>query len=295
MNVGFLGLGQMGAHMARRLLQAGHNLAVWNRTQARADQFAEAGARVATTPADAARGADVVITMLFDDKANEDVVFGSGCLLEALEPGTVHVSMSTISVALSKRLSTEHAQRGIGFVGAPVFGRPTVAEQGKLWIAAAGRDDLIERVRPLFEPISRGVSIVGTEPQQAHALKLGGNFLISTMIYSLSEAFVYAESMGIEPAVFLETVNSALFQSPFYAAYGKVMLNPPKEAGATINLGAKDTRLLREASQERGLSLSLAETLAGVFAEAQSVGLADEDWAVGQYRVVQRRTGTKTS
>jgi 3-hydroxyisobutyrate dehydrogenase-like beta-hydroxyacid dehydrogenase len=123
----------------------------------------------------------------------------------------------------------------------------------------------------------------------AHAVKLGGNFLISAMIHSLSEAFVFAAGQGIEPETFLETVNSALFQSPFYAAYGKVMLHPPEQPGATIGLGAKDVGLLREAAASRKTRLSLADTLAEIFAEAQKTGLGGEDWAVGQYKMAQRR------
>jgi 3-hydroxyisobutyrate dehydrogenase-like beta-hydroxyacid dehydrogenase len=131
--------------------------------------------------------------------------------------------------------------------------------------------------------------VAGREPRQAHAVKLGGNFLISAMIHSLSEAFVFAEAQGIAAETFLETVNSALFQSPFYAAYGKVMLHPPEEPGATVLLGEKDLRLLREAAAGRGARLSLAEALAGIFAEARKIGLGEEDWAVGQYRMAQRR------
>ena len=136
-----------------------------------------------------------------------------------------------------------------------MFGRPNVAEEGKLWIVVAGADGSRRTARPLLEPLSRGISVVGKEPRQAHAVKLGGNFLISAMIHSLGEAFVYAEAQGIEPEVFLETVNSALFQSPFYAAYGKVMLHPPEQPGATIDLGAKDLRLLREAAASRNTRL----------------------------------------
>jgi 3-hydroxyisobutyrate dehydrogenase-like beta-hydroxyacid dehydrogenase len=137
--------------------------------------------------------------------------------------------------------------------------------------------------------MSRGISVVGSEPRQAHAVKLGGNFLIGAMNYSLSEAFVYAEGQGIAPEIFLETVNSALFQSPLYAAYGKVMLHPPEKPGATIELGEKDLRLLREAAANRGTRMSLAESLAGILAEARRAGFAQEEWAVGQYRVSQMR------
>ena len=140
------------------------------------------------------------------------------------------------------------------------------------------------KARPVLEPMSRGISVVGKEPKQAHALKLGGNFLISAMIHSLGEAFVYAAGQGIEPETFLETVNSALFQSPFYAAYGKVMLHPPEQPGATIELGAKDLRLLREAAASGKTRLSLADQMAEIFAEAKKVGLGGEDWAVGSTR-----------
>ncbi|MDR3773233.1 MAG: NAD(P)-dependent oxidoreductase [Terracidiphilus sp.] len=299
MKIAFLGLGKMGLPMARRLLEAGHQLTVWNRTPGRAESLAAAGARLAATPAAAAHGAEAVLTMLFDDAAHEEVLFGSGGgpapnassggVLAALRPGALHIALSTISVALSQRLTAEHAGRRQLFVAAPVFGRPNVADEGRLWIVAAGAEEAIASARPLLEPLARGISVIAKEPAQAHALKLGGNFLISTMIHSLSESFVYAAGQGIEPGLFLETVNGALFQSPFYAAYGKVMLNPPREPGATIELGAKDLRLLREAAAARATSLSLADNLAGIFAEAQQAGLAGEDWAVGLYRMAERR------
>src|SRR5579863_178395 len=265
MRVGFLGLGLMGTPMALRLIAAGHELSVWNRTEGRTEPVIREGAIAAGTPAEAELGADAVITMLFDDMAYEDVLFGANGLLDALEPGALHICCSTISVAMSERLTMEHGRRGQRYLAAPVFGRPNIAEQGKLWIAAAGAPEDIERARPLLEPLSRGISVVGTEPRQAHALKLGGNFLISAMIHSLGESFVYAAAQGIDPEVFFETVNSALFQSPFYAAYAKVMLHPPEQPGATIDLGAKDLRLLREAAAAAGTRLSLAESLAEVF------------------------------
>jgi 3-hydroxyisobutyrate dehydrogenase-like beta-hydroxyacid dehydrogenase len=147
----------------------------------------------------------------------------------------------------------------------------------------------VTKARPLLELLSRGISVVGPEPRQAHAVKLGGNFLISAMIHSLGESFVYAAAQGIEPETFLETVNSALFQSPFYAAYAQVMLHPPEQPGATIALGEKDNHLLQEAAASRHVRLSLADNLAEIFAQARESGLGGEDWAVGQYRMAQRR------
>lgn len=289
MRIGFLGTGQMGTPMALRLIAAGNELAVWNRSEGRTEPLLREGAIAAGTPAEAELGADAVVTMLFDDAANEEVLFGANGLLDALSPGSLHIACSTISVALSERLTREHERRGIDFVAAPVFGRPNVAEAGKLLIVVAGKPDAVKRARPVLEPMARGISVIGEEPRMAHALKLGGNFLISAMIHSLGEAFVYAEGQGIAPETFLETVNSALFQSPFYAAYGNVMLHPPEKPGATIELGTKDLRLLREAAASRGTRLSLADNLAEIFAAAREAGLGQEDWAVGQYRMAQKR------
>jgi 3-hydroxyisobutyrate dehydrogenase-like beta-hydroxyacid dehydrogenase len=288
MRIGFLGLGKMGAPMARHLLAAGYELAVWNRTEGRTEPLLREGAIAAATPAEAELGADVVITMLFDDAAHEEVLFGANGLMDALSPGVLHISCSTISVALSERLTQEHARRGHQFVAAPVFGRPNFAEEGRLWVVVAGADPAVAKARPLLETFSRGISVVGSEPKQAHAVKLGGNYLIGAMIHSLSESFVFVEGQGIDPAIFIETVNSALFQSPFFAAYGKVMLHPPEQPGATIELGEKDLRLLREAATAGGSRLGLADFLAGVFAHAKTAGFSQQDWPAGIYKLIQQ-------
>lgn len=289
MKIGFLGLGKMGTPMALCLLATGHELSVWNRSEERTKPLLREGAIAAATPAEAELGADAVITMLFDDAAYEEVLFGPNGLMDALDPGALHISCSTISVALSERLTAEHARRGIDFVAAPVFGRPHVAEEGRLWIVAAGTDAAVQRARPFLEPMSRRISIVGAEPRMAHAVKLGGNFLISAMTHGMSESFVYAAAQGIDPQVFFETVNSALFQSPLYAAYAEVLLHPPEQVGATVDLGMKDLRLLREAAAQRNTRLSLADTMAEIFAEACALGFGGEDWAVGQFKMAQRR------
>src|SRR6266702_3985054 len=279
----------MGTPMALRLVAAGHELSVWNRSEGRTKPLIREGAIAAATPAEAELGSDAVFTMLLDDAAYEEVLFGANGLVDALSPGALHISCSTISVALSERLAVEHANRGIDFVAAPVFGRPSVAEEGRLWVVTAGADKAVNRARPPLEAFSRGITVVGKEPRQAHAVKLGGNFLISTMIHSLGEAFVFAARQGVEPETFFEAVNNALFQSPFYAAYANIMLHPSEHIATTIKLGAKDLRLLREAAASRQTRLSIADQMAEIFAEAQRIGLAGEDWAVGQYRMAQRR------
>jgi 3-hydroxyisobutyrate dehydrogenase-like beta-hydroxyacid dehydrogenase len=239
------------------------------------------------TPAEAAKGQEIVFSSLKDDAAHEEVFFGADGLIDKLEPGQLHLSVSTLSVPLSKRFTKEHAKRGQRFVGAPVFGRPNIAAEGRLWIAAAGAEAYIAKARPALAPLSRGITVVGSEPWQAHALKLGGNFMIASMIQTLSEAMVFARTQGIEPGTFFETVNSALFQSPFYEAYAKVMLNPPEKPGATIHLGEKDVRLFREAGQAAGFESGLGAFLSEELHRAIAAGFGNDDWPVSTYRAVQ--------
>jgi 3-hydroxyisobutyrate dehydrogenase-like beta-hydroxyacid dehydrogenase len=287
MKIAFLGTGQMGSAIAALLLKSGHELTVWNRTKARIAPLVQQGAVAADSPAEAVKGSELVFSMLMDDRAIEEVVFGSDSVLEALSESAVHVSLSTISVDLSHRLTVEHAARKRNFVAAPVFGRPHIAAEGKLWIVTAGKQDALEKVRPLLESFSRGITVVGDKPYKAHALKIGGNFLITAMIASLSEGFVYAESQSIDPALYIEAVNAALFQSPFYAAYAKVMLHPPETPGATIAIGQKDTRLFREAAAATNTRTPLADHFHEQLHEASEAGLRDRDWAAGYYQFIR--------
>jgi 3-hydroxyisobutyrate dehydrogenase-like beta-hydroxyacid dehydrogenase len=176
MKIGFLGVGNMGTPMALRLLAAGHELSVWNRSEGRTKPLIHEGAIAAGTPAEAELGSDAVISMFLDDAAYEEVLFGVHRLIDVLSQGVLHILCGTISIALSERLTVEHANRGVDFVGAPVFGRPIDAQEGRLWIVAAGADDAVKRARPLLEAFSRGITVVGKEPWQAYAIKLGATF-----------------------------------------------------------------------------------------------------------------------
>ena len=294
MKIAFLGLGKMGSAIARLLVKSGVDLTVWNRTAGRAEALGREGAKIAQSAAEAAAGADVVFTMLMDDPALREVLY-KGKVLESLGSGAIHVSLSTLSVALSKELTEEHAKRGQHFVAAPVFGRPHIAEAGKLWVVLGGAAEPVEKVRPLVEKFSRGISVVGENPWSAHALKLGGNFLITAMIASLSEGFVYAGALGVEPAIFLETVNKALFQSPFYEMYGKIMLTPPETPGATMAVGEKDMRLFREAAQDSKVRTPLADVFMATFHRAFEAGMKDADWAAGYLQMQRSAFGDQRS
>jgi 3-hydroxyisobutyrate dehydrogenase-like beta-hydroxyacid dehydrogenase len=275
----------MGTAVGRLLLKDGHLLNVWNRTPSAAQPLVDAGARLANSARDAVSGMPVVVTILTDDVAVKSVVLGPDGILGFMDEDAIHLSLSTLSIALSRQLTEAHQQRRQHFVAAPVFGRPHIAEQGKLWIAVGGAPPAVERIQPLLQAISRGITVVSDEPWRAHALKLGGNFMISAMIAALSEAFIFAVAQGIDPALFLDTVNSALFQSPLYAQYAKTMLNPPEVPGGTVALGRKDITLFRDAAAS--LCLPLADQIAQQLDRAVEAGMKDQDWAVGQYRMAQ--------
>jgi 3-hydroxyisobutyrate dehydrogenase-like beta-hydroxyacid dehydrogenase len=289
MRIAFLGLGKMGSAVARQLIKSGHELTVWNRTIAHAEALKPLGAKVAGTPSEAVARSEVVFTMVMDDAALESIVFEAG-VIKAMPYSSTHVSLSTISVKLSDRLTEAHFAAGTHFAAAPVFGRPNIAEEARLWTVTAGEPPIIEKVRPLLDSFSRGVTVVSQKPSAAHALKLGGNFLIGAMIASLAEGLGYAEALGIEPALFVETINSALFQSPLYQAYGRIILNPPEHPGSTIALGEKDIRLFREAAGSAHVKTELAEIFEANLQRAIEAGMKDSDWAAGYYRLTQSMT-----
>src|SRR5581483_4285446 len=180
MNVGFIGLGNMGSGMARNLIKAGHSLTVYNRTRSRAEELRPLGATVVTTPAEAASGVQVLITMLADDDAVENSLFGPGRALQSLPAGSVHISMSTISVSLSRKLVGAHREKQQHYVAAPVFGRPDAAAAAKLFIVAAGPTNQIERCQVLFDVMGQKTFVVNQDPPSANVVKLTGNFLITT-------------------------------------------------------------------------------------------------------------------
>jgi 3-hydroxyisobutyrate dehydrogenase-like beta-hydroxyacid dehydrogenase len=288
MKIGFIGLGNMGQAMARNIARAGHQLMVYNRTPSRADELRAEGARVAVSPYDAALNADVLITMLANDEVVEAVIFGTQhaasqgarSAIHGLKPGSVHISMSTISVALSKRLAEAHAAAGQAYVAAPVFGRPDVAAAARLWVVAAGPADHIERCRPVFEPISQGMFIVGEEPWTANVVKLAGNFLIASMLEALGEAFALVRKSGVEVHQFLKISNSALFKSPLYETYGSIIADERYEpAGLKLALGLKDVRLALEAAEAAAMPMPLASLIRDHFLSAIAHGQGEIDWA----------------
>jgi 3-hydroxyisobutyrate dehydrogenase-like beta-hydroxyacid dehydrogenase len=279
MKAGFIGLGNMGRPMARNLIRAGHELTVYNRTPGRANELAGEGAAGASSVAESCRPG-VVMTMLADDSAAEQTTFGKDGILDALPAGGVHVSCSTISVVLGRRLAESHRRRGQDFVASPVFGRPQAAEAAKLVVVAAGPDRAVERCRPLLEAISQRLVVLGSEAAAAHALKLAGNFLIASMLEALGEAFALMRKSGVNPAQFLEIVNGSLFKSPVYENYGKIIVEDKVHpAGFKMRLGLKDIQLVLAAGEGAGVPLPLASLIRDHLISGIARGYGELDWS----------------
>ncbi|HYY29054.1 MAG TPA: NAD(P)-dependent oxidoreductase [Chthoniobacterales bacterium] len=278
MKVAFLGLGNMGAPMGRNLVKAGHQVTVWNRTRERAKEVS--GAVAANTPAEAAKDAEVAITMLADDLAAETVVFGENGLLQGLPKGSIHVSSSTISVELSRRIWRAHEEQGQRYVGAPVFGRPEAAEAAKLFIVAAGAPDAVKKCEPLLSAIGQKTFVMGTEPPLANVVKVSGNFLIASIIESLGEAVALTRKYGLDPQTYVDFLTNSLFSAPVFKTYGGLIVSGKFEpAGFKLRLGLKDVRLALAAAHAADVPLPTASLLQDHALEGVANGMGDLDWS----------------
>lgn len=252
MRIGFIGLGQMGSAMAANLLKAGHDVSVWNRSVAKADALVEAGATRAERPVDAAQG-DVVMTMLADDQAVVDTVFGEGGIAGA---PALHIGHSTISVALADRLAAESGTGG--YVSAPVFGRPPAAAAGKLFVVAAGPPAALDRCKPILDAIGQRIFRIGDTPSAANLVKLSGNFMIMAAVEAMAEAMTLAEKGGVDRRILLEVLTGTLFGAPVYQTYGEILVEDRfRPAGFAAPLGLKDMTLVDAAATTFGASMPL--------------------------------------
>ncbi|WP_266171830.1 NAD(P)-dependent oxidoreductase [Dyella subtropica] len=289
MKIGFIGLGAMGSAMASNLIKAGHTVTVWNRSPGAAEPLASLGAKVARTPERAAQG-DVLHSMLANDRAVREVILDSG-LLDAMDRGAVHVNHSTVSVALAKELAQAHAERGLDYLAAPVFGRPDVAAAGKLNIVVAGKAEVLERVRPLLEAMSVGIWPMGEEPERANVVKIAGNFMLGAAIESMAEAAALTRAHGVSAADFLGLMTSTLFATPAYQGYAKLIAEQRfKPAGFALPLGYKDVNLALAAGDAARVPLPFASVLRDSLLETLAAGDEDVDWSA-LAMVAARRAG----
>jgi 3-hydroxyisobutyrate dehydrogenase-like beta-hydroxyacid dehydrogenase len=272
MDVGFIGLGSMGSAMARNLVAAGHSVRAWNRSGATVE-----GVAMLATPSEAF-GADAVVTMLSDDAAIRSVILDAG-LLAAARPGLVHVVCSTISVAFARELVAAHDNAGVGFVSAPVLGRPDVAAQGALNVLVAGAPAAVEGVRPLLDAIGSRIWPLGEDASAANAAKIAVNMMIAMAIESMAEAVVLTEANGLPREKFFELILGTLFGSRPYQTYSANISAGTYEAGFKASLGLKDLRLAREAAGAAHRALPLLDAAFTRMGEAVDAGWGNLDWS----------------
>ncbi|WP_343075799.1 NAD(P)-dependent oxidoreductase [Rhizobium lentis] len=276
MQIGFIGLGSMGSAMALNLVKAGHDVRAWNRSKVAQDSVR--GVTLVELAGDAFQ-ADVAFTMLSDDPAIREVILDAG-LLASAQPGLTHVVTSTISVAFARELEQLHEEAGLGYVSAPVLGRPNVAASGQLNILAAGKADAVAAIEPLLAPLSKRVWRLGENPARANTAKLACNMMIAMAIEAMAESVVLTESVGLDRADFFELILGTLFSGRAYESYSVQITERSFEPGFKAKLALKDMRLATEASKEIGRTLPMLEAVREGLSKAVLAGLGDKDWSI---------------
>jgi 3-hydroxyisobutyrate dehydrogenase-like beta-hydroxyacid dehydrogenase len=279
MKTGFIGLGRMGSAMAANLVKAGHDVTVFNRSPDKNRSLLELGAHQATSIAGACND-ETVVTMLADDTAVAQIALTDDGIVGKLRQGAIHISMSTISVALSKELARAHAKAGQRFVAAPVFGRPEMAAAAKLFIVTAGDPAAVGACQPLFDAMGQKTLPIGTEPSAANLVKLGGNFLIASVIEAMGEAVALVGKAGIDRQAFVDLIASTIFPAPSYKTYGDLIAdNKFQPARFAAPLGFKDIRLTLAAAESLRVPMPLGSLLHDRFLRLLAQGGDDLDWA----------------
>lgn len=291
MQIGFIGLGSMGAAMARNLVKASHDVRAWNRSKVAQDNVTRV---ILVDRAADAFGADAVFTMLSDDPAIREVILDAG-LLASAQPGLIHVVTSTNSVAFARELELLHKEAGLGYVSAPVLGRPNVAASGQLNILAAGKADAVAAIQPLLAHLSKKVWMLGADPARANAAKLACNMTIAMAIEAMAEGVVLTESVGLDRADFFELILGTLFSGRAYESYSAQITDRSFEPGFKAKLAFKDMRLAIEASNEIGRTLPMLEAVREGLGRAVSAGFGEKDWSIMAAMTVRGAGSTASS
>jgi len=282
MKVGFIGLGRMGKGMARRLLEGGHDLAVYDVVREATAEFAAAGATVASSVAEVCAQRDVVVTMLVEDATVVDVVLSTGGMRDSLAGGAIHLAMGTYGVGAIRTLADAHAKAGQILVAAPVLGRPDLAASGQLGIVAGGPSDAIRRCEPILERIGRRVFQAGAKPETATAIKLANNLVLGAAIVAQAEAFSLVRKYGVEPQVMYDVMTDGLFAgAPAYKGYGKTMVDETfDKVGSPVFVGIKDANLILAAADIARVPLPSLDVYRERLLGAIAHGDGDKDQAV---------------
>jgi len=278
--IGFVGLGAMGLPMATNLLAAGYHLTVYNRTASKAEPLIAKGARRAERAGDVAHPGGIVVSMLADDASVKALVTGEDALAERIAPDGIHVSMSTVSPAITRELAAYHAMRGSVMVAAPVFGRPSSAQAKWLWVCTSGSADAKAKVKPILEAMGQDIFDFGDNPGAANVVKLAGNFMIAAALEAMGEAVAMMRKSGVDPAAALEMLAKTLFAAPVYQGYGPAIAHGRfTPAGFRLPLGLKDIDLVLQTAAAANVPMPAASLLRDRFISAIAKGRADLDWS----------------
>lgn len=276
--IGFIGLGNMGLPMAKNLIAAGYHLQVYNRTPEKADELNATSITKCKSPAEAAQNVNIVITMLSDDEVVYQTVTGEDGILKTLKPGSLHISMSTISPTMSEKLADAHIKAGNRYLASPVFGRPEAAEARKLWVCVSGSAQDKETARPVMECMGQGVVDFGEDAGGANVVKVIGNFMIFASVEMMAEAFRLAGDHGLDRATVASFFGSTLFNAPVYQNYGRLIAERKYEpVRFKTVLGRKDLRLAHELAEQSGTPMPVADVTYNRLKTAVDKGWGDLD------------------
>ena len=281
MKVGFIGLGRMGHGMAARILDGGHDLAIYDRIPALLEELGEAGATVGDSVAGTVADRELVISMLPHDEALEALVFSSGGLLESMPDGAIHMASGTHGVQIIRRLTDAHAEAGQVLVAGHVLGRPDLAAQGKLTVVPGGPPGVLRRLQPIFDVLGTKTFVAGTEPQSATAVKIANNFVLGCAIEVIGESMSLVRKFDVDPALFQQVLTEGLFGSPAYRVYGQIIVEEAyDQVGASVHIGLKDANLALAAGEAVDVPLPCANVMRDRLLGAKAHGEGDLDWAV---------------
>ncbi len=281
MKVGIIGVGRMGSAMGGRVLGGGHDLLLYDPDPGQCADLIGKGAKGAGSIAEAVQERDVVISMLPSDAVLENVVLGEGGLRDSLAGDTIHLSMGTHGVDMTRAMSAAHAEAGQGFVAAPVLGRPELAAEGQLGIVPGGPAEMVARCAPLFEVIGQNVFPAGEKAESAVSIKIANNLVLGCAIEAMGEGFALVRKFGVDPAVFYKVLTDGLFASVAYKVYGDIIAREAyEEVGVTATIGLKDCNLAMAAGQAAGVPLPSGNAWRDRLIGAETHGEGELDWAV---------------
>ena len=290
--IGFIGLGNMGINMAKNLISEGYHLQVYNRTISKADELGQASVTKCNTPAEAADGVSIVITMVSEDEVLKETVLGEDGILGKMPAGSLHISMSTVSPETSQQLAKSHQGAGSRFLAAPVFGRPEAAAAKKLFICVSGDQSAKETAKPVLDCLGQGIFDFGEDAGGANVVKIAGNFMIMASLEIMAEAFTLAEKNGLDRLKVAEFFGSTIFNAPIYQNYGKLIAKKQYQpVGFKARLGYKDARLAFKLSQSSETPMPVATAVHNRLLAAVAKGWGDTDWVEGVGRGVSEDAG----